>query len=558
MKAGEVKLQQMLDGKVQYRVPLFQRTYNWREDEWERLWEDITELYMMSQPRSHFIGAIVTQPVPDAPERAAKHLLIDGQQRLTTLCILLASIRKKATESHSDMSLATEIDNTCLTNKIHNVSIDEAIKLRPTQRDSEAFSALVAGSELPPEKNNNVYSAFKYFCEVLEDGDPEGNPFDLPKLKNRITYYLDLVSITLDTADSAHKIFESLNNTGMQLGPSDLIRNYVSMHIPDESEAQRAYDQYWLPMQESLGSQLDWFFWRYLMMDGSLPRIDETYEEIRDHFKDLTPERATSLLVEFSGFSKHYARILTKAGSGNGDSFWAQMERLNRWEVDVAYPFIMKCLSWVDAGKITLQELVKAMAAIESFVIRRAICWVPTNRLRRIFANLCSTITEIGFVENVQQQLADNEWPSDKEFQEDFLEYPLYSSWLRRMGRIRLILESLESSYGEKETAVLDANITIEHVMPQSITEEWEYMLGPEAARVHADWLHTPGNLTLTAYNPELSNSPFGQKRDILSDSKFALSRDIVTQERWDEEAIKERGQALAERAVRVWARPRV
>ena len=249
-------------------MPLFQRTYNWKEKHWEELWDAITEVYMMADPRPHFIGAVVTQPIPDAPEKAAKHLLIDGQQRLTTLCMLLTAIREKAVED-KNQGLVNEINDTCLTNRTHNPVADEVVKLRPTQLDRDVFHALVLG-EIDPSNtgDSNIHRAFQHFRDALDVGDPLKRPFDLLKLKNRITYYLDLVSISLQPHDSAHKIFETLNNTGLRLEASDLIRNYIFMHIPDENEAQDTYDRHWMPMQKLLGFQLDDFFWQYLMMDG--------------------------------------------------------------------------------------------------------------------------------------------------------------------------------------------------------------------------------------------------------------------------------------------------
>lgn len=553
MKADGVRVQTLLGSKVQYRVPLFQRTYNWQEEQWDQLWDDITEVYMMEEPRPHFIGAVVTQPIPDAPEKAAKHLLIDGQQRLTTLCILLTAIREKAVEDQNQ-NLADEINNTCLTNKMYNPTDDELVKLRPTQRDRGVFHVLVSGGRPTNTGNSNIHKAFRYFRKALDEGDPQKSPFDLPKLKARITAYLDLVSISLEANDSAHKIFESLNNTGLRLGASDLIRNYIFMHIPMEDEAQATYDRHWMPMQDLLDTKLDGFFWRYLMMDGSLPRVDETYEELCKRNKELSPSKAVNLLENLSQYATYYSRILADS-EGSVDEFHVQAGRLRVWDMNVAYSFILKSMAWEAERKISLNQAIAAMRAIESYVIRRAICIVPTNRLRRVFAGMCNSVTAENYIEDVHKHLLSNDWPSDDRFQEMFIEYPLYA-WAKTAGRVKLVLESLDRSFGEKERPIIDENITIEHVMPQTLTPEWERMLGDQAQEIHEKWLHTPGNLTLTAYNPELGNSPFDRKKEILTVSKFALSDAIVSCSMWDDNSIKTRGQSLAERAVRIWARP--
>ena len=267
MKAGQVALQQLLNGKIQYRVPLFQRTYSWGEDQWYRLWTDVLEIYGMEEPRNHFIGAVVTQPIIDAAGFTTKYLLIDGQQRLTTLFIILACIRKSASHVASLPDLVDEIWETCLVNKFAPAS-DDFLKLRPTQRDRQTFRASIDGEVA--NQGGQVTAAFRYFSERIAEGDLEEHPLDLRKLKLCITDRLDLVSVTLETEDSPHRIFESLNNTGMHLGSSDLIRNLIFMSISGEEETQDAYDRYWFPMQEATGNRLDDFFWHHLMMDGSL------------------------------------------------------------------------------------------------------------------------------------------------------------------------------------------------------------------------------------------------------------------------------------------------
>ncbi|MDO9445479.1 MAG: DUF262 domain-containing protein, partial [Dehalococcoidia bacterium] len=313
MKAGEVKLQELLNGRIQYRVPLFQRTYSWREENWQRLWDDIVEIYAAATPRRHFIGAIVTQPMEDAPEFASKYMLIDGQQRLTTLFILLASIRDAAKGSSETTSLANELDEEALFNK-HVRRDEERAKIRPTQKDRADMNAVLDGK--PATQSTLVGQARRFFGEVLSKGDLDGLPFDLFKLKSRVADYLDLVSIKLDASDSAPRIFESLNNTGMALTASDLVRNHIFMSIPNEAAQEAAYEQHWRPMEERLatangGSALTDFFWRYLMMDGSLPVYDAVFEGIRDRIDRGLNSGRTIIeeLAELNDYSGLYAKI---------------------------------------------------------------------------------------------------------------------------------------------------------------------------------------------------------------------------------------------------------
>ena len=550
MKAGQVALQQLLNGKIQYRVPLFQRTYSWGEDQWFRLWTDVLEIYAMEERRNHFIGAVVTQPITDAAGFTTKFLLIDGQQRLTTLFIMLSSIRKAASQIEALPGLDEEIWETCLVNKFAPAS-EDFLKLRPTQRDRQDFRAAIAGDVA--NHGGQVSAAFRYFSDRIAEGDLDEHPLDLRKLKLCITDSLDLVSITLETEDSPHRIFESLNNTGMHLGSSDLIRNLIFMNISREDETQDAYDRYWFPMQEATGNRLDEFFWHHLMMDGSLPRQNETFEEVRKRFGSGGAPEAFEMLIQFSKFARYY-RWLCEIGNEEPEGLLLrQIKRLNTWEVNVAYPLLMRSLDWMEKGKISSHDLANVMQMIESFVVRRAVCNVATNRLRGIFGRMAGQIDSSDFVASSSDYLLGNHWPTDEEFKHAFMGFHVYS---RRLARTRLILESLEESFDHKEPPKITEDITVEHVMPQTLTTDWAEMLGPHAADVHSQWLHTPGNLTLTGYNPELGNASFYKKKELLVDARFSLTHEILTCDRWDENAIKTRGEKLAERAVQIWSRP--
>ena len=280
MKAGEVVFEKLLEGnKIQYRVPLFQRTYNWDEDQWDQLWDDLLEIYSMPKPRSHFIGSIVTQQIDSQPEAVKSYMLIDGQQRMTTLLLLLGVIRNRAgTESPAEEVEKVYLNNQFVKNE------DELLKLIPTQRDRDAFRAAMTNQTPPTE--TQIGKAWNHFQRALDKERGNGNEVDLEKLKSCIVNHLDMVSITLDQEDSPNRIFESLNNTGMRLSVSDLIRNFLLMNIQDVTQQESAYNAYWEPMQARLARRdrdtSDDFFWRYLMMDGSLPRKDETFNGVRE------------------------------------------------------------------------------------------------------------------------------------------------------------------------------------------------------------------------------------------------------------------------------------
>ena len=248
MEAKEVILQDLLNGWRQYVVPLYQRTYSWEEKQWEQLWDDILDIYSMESPRNHFIGSVVTQLIHTAPEGLRMYTLIDGQQRMTTLFILLSIIRERASEDEEKWeSLADEIYKYCLTNEFKKGS--QFFKLMPTQGDRTPFEKVILGEAV--QAGGQIEKARQYFDKQVQSGDPEGDEFNLRKLHNCIAHHLDLVSIHLDTDDSPNRIFESLNNTGLPLSVADLIRNYVLMNIPDIEQQERTYKEAWYPMEQS-------------------------------------------------------------------------------------------------------------------------------------------------------------------------------------------------------------------------------------------------------------------------------------------------------------------
>ncbi|MDE0400585.1 MAG: DUF262 domain-containing protein [Candidatus Poribacteria bacterium] len=550
MKAGEVIFQKLLDGKIQYVVPLYQRTYSWEEKHWEQLWDDLLEIYALPTPKNHFIGSVVTQQVDTAPEGASKYTLIDGQQRMTTLFILLSVVRQFAkSDTETWGNLAEEIQNTCLVNQY--IEGDERIKLMPTQRDRSAFASVING-EIPPD-STLISQARSYFYKRLKQGDFDGNEINLRTLHSYIVNHLDMVSIRLDQDDSPNRIFESLNNTGMPLSVADLIRNYLFMNIPNLKDQEKAYNELWFPMEKLLTKRnsLDFsdFFWRYLMMDGSLPRWDDTYDALQEHLDPLTSEKVMDTLENFSKFSRYYAQIAGIHKLGLDDVILEQVKRLNIWRIDVAYPFLMRIFDSFYLKKISKEELVCVMQMIESFVIRRAVCGVPTNQLRKIFAQMSGQVDFSKFVESARSHLLNNRWPSNNEFHSAFVNFPLYT----QRERARLILWTLENSLGHKETPALTSEITIEHIMPQTLSLEWENTLGENASEIHARWVDTIGNLTLSGYNYNLGQKPFAEKKIILANTNFALSGGLQKVDVWNATTIENRGNELAELASEIW-----
>ena len=557
MKAGEVVFQNLLDGKIQYVVPLYQRTYNWREDQWEQLWDDILEVYALETPKNHFIGSIVTQQVPDAPETVTRYTLIDGQQRMTTLLILLSVIKERAKADTKWGELPDEIQETCLTNKFSPGN--QFLKLMPTQRDRVPFTNVVAGDT--PPAGSQIAKARDYFIKKLREGVSDDAKLDLRRLHNRIVNHLDMVSIHLEDDDSPNRIFESLNNTGMRLSVADLIRNYLLMNIPDPEEQERTYTGHWYPMEQTLakgsGDAAGDFFWRYCMMHGNLLRKDETYERIQKDTSPLNAEKALTSLKDFAKFSNYYAQISGLTGEGLAEDLAKGFERLNEWEVTVAYPFLMRAMDALATGAVGQSDLVEVIRLIESYVVRRTVCGVPTNQLRRIFAQMSgqSDFFTTELYQKTRSHLLANRWPNDTDFVPAFIQFPLYTASRVQGSRLTLVLWSLERAFGHKESPAQTDKTTVEHIMPQTLTDDWKREVGANWPEVHDKWLHTVGNLTLSGYNASLGNKPFSEKKRELAGSNFALSASIQNFAVWNEESIQQRGEELAKLALQVWKR---
>ncbi len=539
MKASETRLQPIIEGTKQYVVPLFQRSYSWTKEEWKILWDDIVELSEIGDNRSHFIGSIVTMPTISVPEGVAKYLLIDGQQRLTTIFILLALLRDKAKQS-GQPELSEEIHNTLLVNQYKKDS--DYYKFQPTQIDRDSFRGIIAFDT--PVLDGQILSAYQFFEKKFRQ-----TSINIQILKKTITNNLSLVSIVLDPDDNPHLVFESLNAKGRPLTQADLIRNYFFMRIHvDEQES--IYSRYWKSMQESLGDYLTEFIRHYLMRDGKVVKQTDVYFSLKDIVKQ---GNAIDYLKDLLKFSGYYERLLYPEKEAEIE-IRKLLTRLNRFEVNTAYPFLLNCYDDYSQRKISAAEFADILQIIENFLIRRFVCNVPTHGLNKIFPILYRNITNIRFntlLEGLKKELQTKGYPKDAEFKARLIDAKLYGAGDRAI-KTRLILESLEEYYGHKEQVSFES-LSIEHIMPQTLTEYWQNNLGDDWEITHELLLHTIGNLTLTAYNPELSNDDFESKRERLGNSHLEINKYFKDKSSWKKEDIEERSQRLSEIAISIW-----
>lgn len=546
MDAHETKLQLLLEGTKQYVIPLFQRVYCWQKSDWNELWRDLLDIYDFNSSHEHFMGAIVTLPVNLQPHGVNKFVLIDGQQRLTTVFVILAAIRDLVIGDE----LSEKINELYLINKFGKKI--NRLKLLPTVADKEVFQSIIAGQDVSGD--SLLVDVYRFFKRKLRGDDEQGNPIDLNRMHDVIMEQLTFVSVVLGTNDSPYRIFHSLNGTGVPLTQADLVRNHFFMHIPDPDEQEVAFHDLWLPMQQKLGVELTNFMWRYITKDGTSIRQNRIYDEMRARTEGKNQAQVIDILSDMHTFSDYYLRLIDPDQEANLQ-IRRRLKRINRWEIKTAYPFLLNIFDEYENERLSGEQFCQILDMIESFVIRRFFCRVPTNALNKYFIALYNSLDENNIIGSMRKYLLARKWSTDNEFLAGWERLPIYASGLEKS---RHILESLEEAISTNNEPVdtTHSRITREHILPQELTEVWETMLGRDATNIHAMYLHTIGNLTLTGMNESMGNKPYEEKKKVFANSGFALNKYFEQCTVWDSEAIQERAGELGKVALQIWQRP--
>ena len=460
MKANETTFQHVIEGTKQYIVPLFQRPYCWDKSQWDTLWSDLVEMQDVVRSRSHFMGSIVTLQTQSVPEGVPKFLLIDGQQRLTTTFLLLILLRDVARRD-GRIELADEIEQTLIVNRFKKG--DDHVKLLPTQADRPAFLQLVQNPGMIPA--GRIGAAYSFLERKLRTAG-----IDLETLKGIIVERLAVVSITLGSDDNPYLVFESLNAKGERLTQADLIRNFFFLKIHTDHQDEM-HARYWLPMQEALGDQLTEFIRHYLIgQDGSFLRGDSVYFRLKER---LGGGDALELLQTLHRAGFHYERLLNPHFEPDAE-LSESLAALRRLDVTTAYPFLLRCYDDLESGRLSAEELSSIVRVIENYVVRRFVCFIPTNQFNKIFPGLYNQIkreAHPSVLAGVRSVLAGRGYPKDVEFRKALVENSLYGSG-DRQAKIRFILERIERHLAGKEPPRLET-VSIEHVMPQTLTDGW-------------------------------------------------------------------------------------
>lgn len=555
MEATQAQLLSLLDGKKQFTIPIYQRTYSWQLKQCQQLLEDIIRIGSDVSEQSHFIGSIVyfkagTSPITSVPEL----LVIDGQQRLTTVSLLLLALTHHL-KKHPEISVGDEsyeeVQETYLVNKHRK---DESkYKLLLTRKDKETYVKLVEGIELISDDSKRIVENYEYFSGRLHEDNIKQIYEGIKKLI--------IVDVILEREkDNPQLIFESLNSTGLDLSQADLIRNFVLMGQPMQEQT-ILYEKYWYPMEQSFGdniASLPWFIRDYLTMkESSIPNINLVYETYKSFLNSKSGFKSVEEAVkDLHRFAKFYVRIaLLKEEDKDLEKKFKEISKL---KIDTCYPFLIAIYGDYDSQDITKEEFVEIVSVITNYVFRRAICGIPTNSLNKTFATLYKSIKRETYCESVKALflLMDGyrRFPDDAEFTKELQVKDVYNFRSRNY-----LLESLEN-FNRKELVNAE-NYTIEHILPQNpnLSDIWQNELGANWERVKEKYLHTLGNLSLTAYNSELSDRPFSEKKTIeggFNSSPLFLNESVRSCPIWNEVSITGRVSKLAERACKVWTIP--
>lgn len=560
MKATEARLLAFLKKSPQFVIPIYQRTYSWTERECRQLWDDIIRAGTDDAISVHFIGSIVyIEAGLSQVSHQAPLLVIDGQQRLTTVTILLAALAGELGDAEPiDGFSARKLRNYYLLNP--EETGERHFKLLLSQADKATLTSIVGETEPTSEQSLRVTENHALFKDLIA-----GQKSNLAALCNGLAK-LVVVDIALSRdQDNPQLIFESMNSTGRELSQADLIRNFILMGLEPTLQA-RLYEQFWRPMevafgQEAYNSHFDSFMRHYLTVKtGEIPRLDDVYDAFKGHAR--APQVAAmgieALVKDIRDFARYYCKMALKAEED--PDLKLAFDDLRELKVDVAYPFLMELYHDYVDGLLAKGELLDTVRLIEAYVFRRAICAIPTNSLNKTFATFTRALKKDRYLESIKAHFllmpSYRRFPTDDEFIRDMQTRDLYnfrsrSYWLRRF-----------ENYGRKERVPVN-EYTIEHIMPQneSLSNGWKAALGDEWERIHASYLHTLGNLTLTGYNSEYSNRAFAEKRDMeggFKQSPLRLNKGLGELDGWNEDTIRARASNIAAKAAAVWSAPEI
>ncbi len=537
-------------------IPLYQRNYDWKIENCERLFEDIIDILKLSKiskpeyrHRKHFFGSIIYMIDQDTDAR----IIIDGQQRITTIALLLAAIRDCVIDGpvvSTDPKLPDKLDRKLKDQDNGNIFII------PIEKDRAPYTAIMNREKESYDEASNVTVNYNYFKERLQTL----SEMTIDEFLEGIDKLYVMVIRLNSREDDAQMVFESINSTGLNLNEGDKIRNYLLMNH-NVREQRIYYEKYWRRIDDG-SFDLSRFFRDYqTAISGKIPKRDETYLDFKKYTRGQNdPVKLFEDIVRYAG---HYRAIVKEDLDHISKRASALMHRINVQNATVSYPFIMRVL---DANKeypdlLSNKDTEEVLEVLENYMLRRSICKIPTNALNKVFQNLFSNLTKIHglnrFADRLRYSLLVKEgssrYPLDKEVRINLIEMEIYHN--RICSYVLSVIENANKDAGDTLTRVYNGELSVEHVMPQKKSDAWKDEIGDNYDAVHETWLHRLGNLTLTAYNSEYSNRPYSEKRGLkdlgFMESGLRLNGMMKDNERWTEDVISERNEKMVEDFIR-------
>ncbi|MBR1483419.1 MAG: DUF262 domain-containing protein [Ruminococcus sp.] len=537
--------------KNQYAIPVYQRNYEWSREQCEKLFEDILKAY--KRDKNHFCGSVVYAPLKEE-HNIHYYVIVDGQQRLTTIYLLLKALIDSAETAHERESLEETVFNW---DKYDTYDVDTAskLKLKPIKSDDAQLRLLMDNKLDEVEKSSGIWMNYAIFRELVEQTLQEDPNISVKSIYKGIEK-LTCAKIRLDYDDNAQEIFERINSTGVPLSLADKIRNFVLMTEADQDEL---YEKYWLKIEQNIDKKtITTFFLDYLnTRSEGFVKENDAYERFKKYSADK--ESKEDILKEVLHYSKLYKAFLygDKAYSDEINYYLASLKSLKQTTV---YLFLFHVFDDYSNGIIDQTELEKVLKLLLGYSIRRLMCEIPSNSLRGFFKSLHARVFfnpdnlehyYDAIVCFLQQITSRDVIPDD----DDFIYALKNNNLYRKSALCRYLLIAIENQGKEK---IVTDTLSIEHIMPQNknLSKAWQQMLGDNWSEDRDKWLHTLGNLTLTGHNSELGDRPFEKKKEKLEEYNtkvVRLNKDILKAEMWNAQNIKKRAARLSKEVFKLF-----
>ncbi len=554
MDARHINILEFIHSVPQFVIPIYQRKYSWEYTQCKQLWDDIIRAGKSESDISgHFIGSIVY--VRDTDAHDSPFLVIDGQQRLTTLMLLITALSRALADKEVGGFTEKKLKFNYLINDLNTGDMRRKLVLSEIDRDT--LFAVIDDKKLPDNHSLRINENFLFLKQRIEDCID-----DLDIVCRGLSKLLVVYVALSRKDDNPQLIFESMNSTGLALSHADLIRNFILMRLETDPQT-ILYNQYWRPMEQKFDQgdpyHFDTFMRHYLTVkNGSIPRKADIYKDFKEYAQrpEIAKIGVEALVSDVSDFAGYYCAMAfddIEKKKGLNAAFKDLREL-----TDVAYPFLLKLYKDYSIDLLTENDFLKAVRLIEAYVFRRVVCGLQTRSHNNVFARFGRSLDKDNYLESIEFNFTTMQetqrFPHEHEFKHHMQTRDFYNFSHRKYS-----LDRLENR-GQKEDSLV-GKYTIEHIMPQSeqLPSEWKSDLGEDWENVHKTYLHRLGNLTLTGYNSEYSNHPFKKKRDMqggFRKSTIRLNEGLGELDIWNKAAIQSRGSKLADRALEVWPYP--